>query len=36
MPNLLRNMDMLNKNDLKIIHYFLHHFYLRLSLFLDV
>ncbi len=36
MLNHLRNMDVLNKNDLKKVHYSLHHFYLRLSIFLDV
>ncbi|PRY89522.1 hypothetical protein BY457_12919 [Marinilabilia salmonicolor] len=36
MLNYLRNMDVLNKNNLKIVHYFLHHFYLRESIFLDI
>ncbi len=36
MPNHIRNMNVLDKIDLKIVHYFLYHFYLRLSTFLDV
>ncbi len=36
MHNYLRNTTVLNKIDLKIIFYFLHPFYLRLIVFLDI
>lgn len=36
MFNYWRNTDVLNKIGLKIIHYFLHQFYLRLPVFLDI
>ncbi len=36
MINHLRNMNVLDKIDLKIVYYFLHPFHLRLSIFLAV
>ncbi len=36
MSNYLQNTTVLNKMDLKIIHYFLHPFHLRLIAFLDI
>jgi hypothetical protein len=36
MINQLRNMNVLDKIDLKIVHYFLHQSHLRLSIFLTV
>lgn len=36
MVNQLRNMNVLDKINLKIVHYFLHQFHLRLSIFLAV
>lgn len=36
MANYLRNMNILARIDLKIVHYFPHQFHLRLSIFLDI
>jgi hypothetical protein len=36
MSNYLRDTTVLDKNDLEIIYYYLHHFYLRLIVFLDI